>query len=1353
MKNRLFVLLLILAGPLMAQVGTVQEGFEDWPPNDWQEYLLGAVNQGWMQDFESISHTGDHSAHANINNDQCDHWLVTPAIQVNSANYNLKFWEYHRDATYYDKASVWISTASGDPADGDFVEWFETPLPITVEVWQERSLDLSALDQEIIYIAFRYEGTWHRWYIDDVTVGPDSFTDLGIDQVLSPIGVSPDPGVEPVEILVSNNGDTAINDLQVDWWVNGDQQSAYSTTSLGLEAGGSMTLSLGAFNFDTPGLYELEFEATAANDFDASNNQITSTYTISQPSDMAIVDVFPQGNHPVAGMHDVSIRVRNAGQSVISDAIVLWEVDGNVKPDVSLTALGLQPGEELMVELGDYDFDPGLHQILVTVQALGDINPENDQLQSPLAVQSFFESFEGSQFPPTNWDVVFGIKETGFTVTTDGDYYYVAQPDTNVFGTVYDTITSPRLLINPGDTYTFNVKPSAFLAASHSVIAIDPVTGEETLIENINPIPEQWNEIVVDLSSVVGVKRIAVTSTVIDFPGLSQFDEFSSTAQLHLYDHDLSVVEGNLPFMANLGIPQNYVCRIKNEGSNSVAGADYTVRLMADGNVITQVNGVDLASWEESQIVIPHTFMELGMNRLYFEVEFQNDEFTNNNQFRPRDVYVLPADAILDEMAPKDIVTLAFPFNGNGNSNTLGEEDLTQSLYRQEAFDNNGTIHGMVYHYDNLLEGDYVQHLPLQLWGAQTSDPSLNNGFYPASEMVLLFDGVVEILPGDGHELYIPFEEPIAFTGLENLVIQNYQFDPEWPPAIMRFYRSLNPEGDTRSLVILDAFEIDPQDPGSFYATLPDFPYVHFVVSPETNTSDIAGTVIDQDGAPLENVSVTVDGTSLMAQTDADGSYQLPALPYGSYVFRAELFGYDTEQQAVDVQSPQTTVDFVLNEKALLEINGRVVGSNDPSTPLVDVAIAMDGYVTASTSSAADGSFMFQDVYGNEAYSLTFSVYGYEPLTLEITLGEDPLDLGDVVLDQQFISAYQVTAVLDENVLVSWEDPQQGSIDKVQGDLDVISNSYTNEPFEEVWLGNLFEIDQPTTIASVEIRTEVFELALDFLTVDVIDLSSGETLASSSPFLMPAGETFVVDLPNIVVDQDVLVAIHWQDNPESTNALAIDYSNPAVENIAMIKYPGMPAELFNQFTGNTGQNMAFLVRMNVLQDGPPNPNAIAVGYNVYRGLANEFPSISNWELLTESPIAETNYEDVDWWTQTIGGELYRFAVEPVYPEGVAEVTFSNSLLSGSLGIGQNEPLSTIALYPNPAVEVIHLSASGTETLSDLRIYDLSGKLVYRQQEVPALGCSVQVGHLASGMYLVQLLVNDEDVVKKVVIGH
>ena len=173
----LIFLALFFTGTSFSQVVTLAEGFESWPPTNWEIYELGVATDGWRQDFENIGHSGSHSAYSDIDNSQCDNWLVTPLIDVSNNNYQLKFWDYHRSVEFYDSATVHISTGSGDPADGDFVQIYSTATPVTLEIWNEQVIDLSAYDGQNVYLAFRYEGTWHKWYVDDVTVSPAVFTD------------------------------------------------------------------------------------------------------------------------------------------------------------------------------------------------------------------------------------------------------------------------------------------------------------------------------------------------------------------------------------------------------------------------------------------------------------------------------------------------------------------------------------------------------------------------------------------------------------------------------------------------------------------------------------------------------------------------------------------------------------------------------------------------------------------------------------------------------------------------------------------------------------------------------------------------------------------------------------------------------------------------------------------------------------------------------------------------------------------------------------------------------------------------------------------------------------------------
>ena len=78
-------------------------------------------------------------------------------------------------------------------------------------------------------------------------------------------------------------------------------------------------------------------------------------------------------------------------------------------------------------------------------------------------------------------------------------------------------------------------------------------------------------------------------------------------------------------------------------------------------------------------------------------------------------------------------------------------------------------------------------------------------------------------------------------------------------------------------------------------------------------------------GNPLQNVSVYLEGTTLGAATDVNGSYTISNIPAGSYQVAARLLGYDLKRTGFTVEGDtETTLDFVLTEN-FVEISGVVI--------------------------------------------------------------------------------------------------------------------------------------------------------------------------------------------------------------------------------------------------------------------------------------------------------------------------------------------------------------------------------------------------------------------------------------------
>jgi hypothetical protein len=317
----------------------------------------------------------------------------------------------------------------------------------------------------------------------------------------------------------------------------------------------------------------------------------------------------------------------------------------------------------------------------------------------------------------------------------------------------------------------------------------------------------------------------------------------------------------------------------------------------------------------------------------------------------------------------------------------------------------------------------------------------------------------------------------------------------------------------------------------------------------------------------------------------------------------------------------------------------------------------------------------------------------------------------------------------------------------------VNSGSYTNEPFEDVWLGNIFTIDEITTLTDVEIRTDIFPLAVDFVSIDVFDVATEEILASSELFLLGTDELININIPNVVVYEDIMVAVHWQNNPESTNALVTDYSDPLIPNTAVIKYPGQPITLLSEAIG--AFESSFHVRINTLDDGTPNTNNEVLSYNVKRGLASEFPNTSNWELLTPSPVTDLSFVDTDWGS-TSASEQYRFAVETIYSQDLSEVTFSNVIDGGVLGITENVLEKMVVVYPVPTSNLINIAVSSfSDSITSIQIYDVLGKFI-DEINVDNLSNGVltkDVSSFENGIYFLKINFGETLINKKFIVSN
>lgn len=1312
--RRLFLVVLTAQLCTSNAQNTLQEGFESWPPEEWTLETLGA-GLGFIQDWQGESHSGNHSAYAAINNSNCDHWLISPAVELSGSNYEVSFWELNQDTQYYSSRSLWISTGSAEAGSSDFnLLWEAAELP---ETWTEQVVDLSDYSDQTITLAWRYQGTWHTWFVDDVSVAPSSFVDGSLVAWESPalFGSTLDP-VE-VSVVAKNWGSSPIEEASVVWQVNGVQQPEWIGTALNWESGEEITLNLGTWTPSESGFHDLVAELILPNDFDGSNNVISTTYDVSSEKDLNIVRAEPEGLQPIVDGQTVWIDVVNSGNVVVDTLEVEWSINGVAEPVWSATDANIAPGEQVRLNIGTISLAQGLYEFQFLPHALGDPLWTTKAVTTQVSVDLFHESFEAGTLGglPRGWSSRYGIVEgTNFDLPHDGDWYYTAMPDANMFGTIYDTLWTPLLTLQPGDDFSFFIKKSDFLATTNQILVRD-LAGNVSLLGNIVAPANNYTEISIDFPGLSGVYQVGMTSQVTDFPGLCRFDLFESTAKPFWPEMDLEMFP-NIPHYAiPVGTPWTFDCEIKNTGLNFIPGSGYVVHLLRNNggpawDTLASFPGVDIAPWEQASIPLEYTWEDVAPQKLQMVIE--GDNLSANNSSQITQVHVVPVESILTGGPPAEseiLQTLNFPFNSIANSMTLGEDDLSQTLFRPEDLQFGGVLYGIAFHFSNVLDVLHNGELPLTLSVQPTSAEDLwELNPDPLAFEILAMDTLRVPFQSDGW-MYVPFATPLNYSGLESLVFQFHQYNPGWPPSILRFFEVFSDEPDViRTKTAQDVYQLDPLEPFDFGLYFNNYPDVRFILAPEEMVANLQGVVTDAvTGDPLVGAAVNVSGSSIQVETDADGMFALVDLPLGTYNLSIEKVGYASETWTGELETDGLSLQLQLEPLPIVSISGVVVADDEPTVGLAGVTLEWIGEGSFTTSTGADGTFSWSDAFGQSAYNLEGTKFGYTTgLWSNLITGSGPLNLDTLVLQRALLSPYDPVV---NNAELRWKHPWTGRSTKRSKDTGVVSFSYTNEPNENVWLGNQFDLgSDTTTVLAIEITLDYYENAIDQVTVEILD-SEGNVLTTSEPFLTLLDTTLVVPVAQIPLTGEVFAMLHWQNNPLSTNALCLDYSPEIAENAAAICYPGDAPMLLTDYFGQEDSNMAFHVRLltwddEAFNDQPP------LAYQIKRGPSSSFPDVSDWDDVNPLNPSDTLFMDES--ASALDPEsLYRYAVRAEYATGTSPWTFTVPWSPEPSDIAETESTQAPTIFPAAARVGTELSVANWPENQPLQIFDASGRCV------------------------------------------
>lgn len=338
--------------------------YEDFNKNpvlygDWKQYIVEPATQGWQ--LTDDSYLGDSALIYNDAEGYQESWLVTPQIVDIPENCILEFYEKNTWVPeYYDYSGIYISTKSGNPADSQFVELYESNL--AKKNYTKNIIDLSDFKEDSIYIAFNYIGNHaHEWYIDefsiiqlpefDAAVEDIDIANVHIEKEITASFTISNYGATtckiPYEIFIYNLKDTIFYNKAFT-----DDLEKLTSTEIILPS---------EISFKLRDEYTCKVRTLLGGDCNSMNDSIVTTFTVTNSLWSSIASPLDP-TCSILSSYYPAIHVDSSGMVQVADDITvpeneLWEID-------SLIVLGrvenkIQPDSFRIIIYGDYNNLPG----------------------------------------------------------------------------------------------------------------------------------------------------------------------------------------------------------------------------------------------------------------------------------------------------------------------------------------------------------------------------------------------------------------------------------------------------------------------------------------------------------------------------------------------------------------------------------------------------------------------------------------------------------------------------------------------------------------------------------------------------------------------------------------------------------------------------------------------------------------------------------------------------------------------------------------------------------------------------------------------------------------------------------
>lgn len=163
----------------------------------------------------------------------------------------------------------------------------------------------------------------------------------------------------------------------------------------------------------------------------------------------------------------------------------------------------------------------------------------------------------------------------------------------------------------------------------------------------------KWNQIKLDLKSLRDLKYLQLAFTPKSKAKSAMYAAFDNVSIIDLYEHDLMAV--NIAASAELNVSEENEVRLtlRNSSDNKVSGSDYKIALSKNGNVIGNIDGVDIEPFSNVSLeYVDQMLSGDGAEAVYTaEIVYEADLNAANNKFASVKTTILANDYL----APRNL--------------------------------------------------------------------------------------------------------------------------------------------------------------------------------------------------------------------------------------------------------------------------------------------------------------------------------------------------------------------------------------------------------------------------------------------------------------------------------------------------------------------------------------------------------------------------------------------------------------------------------------------------------------------------------------------------------------------------